>query len=303
MNGEGRHRRSRWRVRSRAACGRRGRQRDPACGCRARRRNGANVDVEAFGARIWVSATRRISPCPGRKTRIDPLSLAARSSGDAHDLVLDSRPWVRPTVSCHDREGAALALNRRRITLRGGADACRAHQRRRRGREVSEILTQTPAARRGQGEAKIGVERAFVELFIEQNRRHAVRGEGSSRVMRANTPSVTTSMQVRSKRGWSALQRGGRSLRRRLLTKVAAMQAAAARAAERRGSSEDEALALHPGQLAEEGASGALMIVLPAPGGAASTAAQMLGERRAKPRRARRRWEEERRGTSIARPR
>ena len=77
---------------------------------------------------------------------------------------------VATDISCHDREGAALALNQWRIAEQ------RAHARaveRRRHDKKPQILTQTLLRVEREGEAEVGVERAFVE-FVEQNGRHAI---------------------------------------------------------------------------------------------------------------------------------
>ena len=92
--------------------------------------------------------------------------------------------------------------------------------------------------------------------------------EGSSRICRVNTPSVTTSMRVRFETRLCS------RTRRPIVSptfspKVAAMRAAAARAARRRGSSRMRRLPLAQGS--SRSASGA-RVVLPAPGGATSTA-------------------------------
>ena len=91
---------------------------------------------------------------------------------------------------------------------------------------------------------------------------------GSSRIMRVNTPSVTTSMRVRFD------TRLCRRTRRPIVSptfspSVAAMRDAAARAARRRGSSRMRRPPLAQGS--SRSASGA-RVVLPAPGGATRTA-------------------------------
>ena len=92
--------------------------------------------------------------------------------------------------------------------------------------------------------------------------------EGSSRICRVNTPSVTTSIRVRFETRLCS------RTRRPIVSptfspSVAAMRAAAARAARRRGSSRMRRLPFAQGS--SSSASGA-RVVLPAPGGATSTA-------------------------------
>ena len=92
--------------------------------------------------------------------------------------------------------------------------------------------------------------------------------EGSSRIMRANTPSVTTSMRV------LRLILEPRRTRRPTVSptaspSVCAMRAAAARAASRRGSS---TMILPPFTQGSSSSTSGTRVVLPAPGGATSTA-------------------------------
>ena len=102
--------------------------------------------------------------------------------------------WARiaADVARLDRKGAACALDQRRAAHQRG-DA-RAVERRRHD-EQPQVLAQALLRVERQREAEIGVERAFVE-FVEQHRGDARRATGSSRIMRANTPSVTTSIRV-----------------------------------------------------------------------------------------------------------
>ena len=91
---------------------------------------------------------------------------------------------------------------------------------------------------------------------------------GSSRIMRAKTPSVTTSMRVRAETFDSSRTRRPMTPPT-LSSSVAAMRAAAARAARRRGSS--TMILPAPTHGSSSRASGT-RVVLPAPGGATSTA-------------------------------
>ena len=116
-----------------------------------------------------VSATRRISPCPGRKTRIEPLFARERVERDARDLVLDPGVRVAADIARRDRKGATLAFDQRRVSQE------RSHSRaveRRRHDEEAQVLAQGALRVEREGETKIGVERALVEL-VEQNGRHA----------------------------------------------------------------------------------------------------------------------------------
>jgi len=91
---------------------------------------------------------------------------------------------------------------------------------------------------------------------------------GSSRIIRVNTPSVTTSIRVRlDTRLCSRTRRP--TVSPTFSPKVAAIRAAAARAARRRGSSRMNRLPFAQGS--SRSASGT-RVVLPAPGGATSTA-------------------------------
>ena len=93
-----------------------------------------------------------------------------RLERDARDLVLDAGARIATDISCLDGEGAALALDQRRITEQ------RAHARaveRRRHDKKPQILAQALLRVEREGEAEVGVERALVEL-VEQNGRHAI---------------------------------------------------------------------------------------------------------------------------------
>ena len=129
-----------------------------------------NVDVSTLDARFQALGDAPDFALPRQEDEDRAAFACERLERDARDLVLDSRPWVATDISCHDREGAALALNQWRIAEKG-ADA-RAVERRRHDKKP-QILTQTLLRVEGEGEAEIGVERAFVE-FVKQNGRHAL---------------------------------------------------------------------------------------------------------------------------------
>ncbi len=129
------------------------------------------MSTSGFLTRLASSAaTRAISPWPGRKARIDPLSSASASQRRAHDL----RPrcahrGIAAEIARLDREGAPLALDQR-----GLAHQLR-HPRaveRRRHHQEAQVLAQGPLRVERQRQAEIGVERALVE-FVEQHRRDA----------------------------------------------------------------------------------------------------------------------------------
>ena len=118
------------------------------------------------------SATREISPWPGRKTRIPPSSRpSAIRTARAACSSIGARE-SRPEIAGFDREHAAGALDQRRIAEqapdRGDIQGRRHHQQ-------AQILAQQRLAVAGEGEAEIGVEAALVEL-VEKHRGHAVEG-------------------------------------------------------------------------------------------------------------------------------
>ena len=92
--------------------------------------------------------------------------------------------------------------------------------------------------------------------------------DGSSRIMRANTPSVTTSMRVRAETRLCSRTRRP-TVSPTASPRLEAMRAAAARAASRRGSS---TMILPLAANGSSSSASGTRVVLPAPGGATSTA-------------------------------
>ncbi len=150
-----------------------------------------SIAGSAMRSRNNVSV-RRISAAPGRKTSSEPASAAQRPHDRIRDLPLDRDARVAPEIARLDREGAAGALDHRRLAEQP-ADA-RAVERRRHDQEL-EVLAQSLLHVAGERQAEIGVERALVEL-VEEDGGDAVRAQGSSSTRRVNMPSVTTSMRV-----------------------------------------------------------------------------------------------------------
>ena len=116
------------------------------------------------------AATRAISPCPGRKTRIEPRLARQR----VHARRARPRPRCagagrgRHSASRRETRGPALS-----IWVGAGHQPRDARAiERRRHHEEAKILAQALLRIERKREAKIGVERALVEL-VEQHRRNA----------------------------------------------------------------------------------------------------------------------------------
>ena len=210
-----------------------------------------------------VSATRRISPWPGRKTRIEPLSLPSASSVTRTTSSSIRALGLRPTYR------VATVKARPWLSISGASpsSACT--------RAPSSVADMTRSLRSSRrpccaSSAKARPRSASSERSWNSSNRTAATpsSAGSSKIIRVNTPSVTTSMRVRFD---VRLVRRTRSpiVSPTFSSNVAAMRAAAARAARRRGSSRIRRLPSAQGS--SSSASGA-RVVLPAPGGATSTA-------------------------------
>ncbi len=104
-------------------------------------------------------------------------------------MAIAGRPFVVANV---DGKGAALALDDRRADEQSGNP--RAVERRRHHQQ-SQVGPQRTLHVERQRQAEIAVERALVEL-VEEHGRDARQVPGSSRIMRASTPSVTTRIFV-----------------------------------------------------------------------------------------------------------
>ena len=115
-------------------------------------------------------SVRRISACARQEHQHRARIGAQRARHRVGDLALDRRARVAAEIARLDREGAALALDHRRVAeqLR---DA-RAVERRRHHQQL-EIVAQALLRVAREREAEIGVERALVE-FVEQHRGDAV---------------------------------------------------------------------------------------------------------------------------------
>ncbi len=90
-------------------------------------------------------ATRSISPCPGRKTRIDPVSLSSARRIARRTGRFDPLGGIAAEIDRLDRKGAAFALDHRRVAHQ--PRHARAVERRRHGHEP-QVLAQRPPARR-----------------------------------------------------------------------------------------------------------------------------------------------------------
>ena len=93
-----------------------------------------------------------------------------RVERDARHLVFDAGARVATDISRRDREGAAFALDQRRVAKQ--SSHARAVERRRHDKK-SQVLAETLLRVERQRQPEVGVERALVE-FVEQNGRHAV---------------------------------------------------------------------------------------------------------------------------------
>ncbi|GMA75487.1 hypothetical protein GCM10025880_19040 [Methylorubrum aminovorans] len=136
----------------------------------------------------------------------------------------------------------------------------------RRHGENPQVFPQRALRVEGEGETKVGIEE---RSWNSSNSTAPMPvSSGSSRIMRVNTPSVTTSIRVRAE-----ILEPSRTRRPTMSPtrspRVEAMRSAAPRAASRRGSR--RMIFCLPSQGSSRRASGT-RVVLPAPGGATSTA-------------------------------
>ena len=139
-----------------------------------------------------VSATRRISPCPGRKTRIEPLSLASASSVTRATSSSMRAPGLRPTYR------VATGKARPWLSISGASPSS---ARTRAPSSVADMTRSLKSSRRPccASSAKARPRSASSERSWNSSNRTAATpsSAGSSRIMRVKTPSVTTSMRVR----------------------------------------------------------------------------------------------------------
>ena len=193
--------RPRWSARSRRwrwpapPCGgraRRARPRGPARAGPSRRRAARDRRRDrATRSRSCVS-TRRISPWPGRKTRMEPGSARKRAQHGVGHLVLDAPARIAAEIARLDRKGAALARDDRGVAQQRG-DA-RAVERRGHDEDAQVLAQRRPARRaRARGRDRRRASARGTRRTARPRRRSS---SGSSRIMRANTPSVTTSIRV-----------------------------------------------------------------------------------------------------------
>ncbi len=144
---------------------RRARSPGPARRRRARHRAARYRSRDRRRARASSVSVRRISAAPGRKTKQRTGLGAQRARDGIGDLPFDRDARVAPEIAGLDREGAAGALDHRRVAEEL-ADA-RAVERRRHDQEL-EVLAQALLHVARQRQAEVGIERALVEL-VEQH--------------------------------------------------------------------------------------------------------------------------------------
>ena len=217
------------------------------------------------------SATRRISPWPGRNTRSRARLVGERRRASRARPGPRSRRRIAAEIARLDRKGAALALDHRRIAEQA------AHPRaveRRRHDEEAQVLAQRRPARRApaRGRDRRRASARGTRRTAPPRRRRARDRRGSCR---AKTPSVTTSMRVRAEtRLCSRTRKPTVSPTFRRGSRPCARGGAGGKAARLQ---HDHAAARAQGS--SSSASGT-RVVLPAPGGATSTARVCVRERR-----------------------
>ena len=116
-------------------------------------------------------SVRRISACPGRNTSTEPASARSARVTASATCALDRLARIAPEIARLDREGAALALDHRRVAEQ--SFATRAPSMVADIDQELEIVAQALLRVARQREAEIGIERALVE-FVEQHRGDAV---------------------------------------------------------------------------------------------------------------------------------
>ena len=136
------------------------------------------------------SSTRRISPCPGRNASTEPLPHAGPQHGIRH-LILEASGGIAAEITCLDREGAACTLDNRCIAEELPT------------RPPSSVADMTRMRRsslspRWHSSARASPRSASRERSWNSSNSTAAMpvSPGSSRIMRVNTPSVTTSIRV-----------------------------------------------------------------------------------------------------------
>ena len=177
-------------------------------------------------------SVRRISACARQERQHRAGIGAQRARHRVGDLPLDRRARIAAEIARLDREGAALALDHRRVAEQ--LRHARAVERRRHHQEL-EVLAQALLRVARQRQAEIGIERALVE-FVEQHRGDAVERrivEDQPREHAFGDDLDAGACATPSSRS----ARAGPTVSPTLSPSVAAMRSAAARAASRRGSS------------------------------------------------------------------
>ena len=132
-----------------------------------------HVDVGALDARAQGLRNAPDLALPRQEDQDRAVFARERVERDARDLVLDPGVRVAADIARRDRKGATLAFDQRR----GSQE--RSHSRaveRRRHDEEAQVLAQGALRVEREGETKIGVERALVELVEQDGRDPFERG-------------------------------------------------------------------------------------------------------------------------------